>query len=163
VGLSLSQEIGYQRPQFSEDTWTWEIRPIIDKKVGRWYWAFNPAFEKSLHGENVNKGFEFSPNAKVSYDFTKKIAGGLEYYGAFGPVTEFDPYQQQQQQFFPSIDLNVSPKWEFNFGVGIGTTSSTDHIIVKAIVGRRFTWGSKASPADVNRGESTPPQEMQKN
>jgi len=163
VGLSLSQEIGYQRPQFSEDTWTWEIRPIIDKKVGRWYWAFNPAFEKSLHGENVNKGFEFSPNAKVSYDFTKKIAGGLEYYGAFGPVTEFDPYQQQQQQFFPSIDLNVSPKWEFNFGVGIGTTSSTDHIIVKAIVGRRFTWGSKASPADVNRGESTPPQEKQKN
>src|SRR6478672_6559833 len=27
VGVSLSQEIGYQRPQFSEDTWTWEIRP----------------------------------------------------------------------------------------------------------------------------------------
>jgi hypothetical protein len=157
VGLSLSQEIGYQRRQFSEDTWTWEIRPIIDKKMGRWYWAFNPAFDKSLHGENVHKGFEFSPNVKVSYDFTKKIAGGLEYYGAFGPATEFDSYQQQQQQFFPSIDLNVSPKWEFNFGVGIGVTSSTDHIIVKGIVGRRFTWGSKG------RQDTTTPDGKPKN
>src|SRR5271169_5127362 len=31
VGLSLSNEIGYQRRQFSTDTWTWEIRPIIDR------------------------------------------------------------------------------------------------------------------------------------
>src|SRR5213593_1660730 len=30
VGVSLSNEIGYQRRQFSSDTWTWEIRPIID-------------------------------------------------------------------------------------------------------------------------------------
>ena len=28
-------EIGYQRPNFSADTWTWEIRPIIDKKIGK--------------------------------------------------------------------------------------------------------------------------------
>src|SRR5580765_3696757 len=34
VGLSLSNEIGYQRRQFSVDTWTWEMRPIIDKQLG---------------------------------------------------------------------------------------------------------------------------------
>jgi hypothetical protein len=27
VGVSLSNEIGYQRAAFSADTWTWEIRP----------------------------------------------------------------------------------------------------------------------------------------
>lgn len=143
VGLSLSNEIGYQRPAFSPDTWTWEIRPIIDQKVGRWYWSFNPTFDRSFHGESVNKGVEFSPNFKFSYDFTKKIAGGLEYYGAFGPATEFNPAREQEQQFFPSIDLNVSPKWEINFGVGIGTTASTDHLIIKGILGRRFDWGRK--------------------
>src|SRR5262249_44167522 len=96
-------------------------------------------------------------NAKVSFDFTGKIAGGLEYYGALGPATEFDPFQQQEQQFFPSIDLNLSPKWEFNFGVGIGATSSTDHLIVKCIIGRRFTWGSKPHTTDPTRGDTTPP------
>jgi len=43
VGLSLSQEIGYQRSAYSPDTWTWEIRPIIDQHLGRWYWSFNPS------------------------------------------------------------------------------------------------------------------------
>jgi hypothetical protein len=37
VYVSLSQEFGYQRRKFSADTWTWEIRPIVDKKMGRWY------------------------------------------------------------------------------------------------------------------------------
>jgi hypothetical protein len=140
VGVSLSQEIGYQRRDFSPDTWTWEIRPIVDKKIGRWYLSFNPALDRSFHGESVHKGVEFSPNAKVSYDFTKRIAGGLEYYAAYGPITGFDPLRDQQQQFFPSIDLDLGPDWEFNFGVGVGTTASTDHLIVKCIVGRRFSW-----------------------
>jgi hypothetical protein len=145
VGLSLSNEVGYQRRKYSEDTWTWEMRPIIDKKAGRWYVAFNPAFDKSLHGDNVSKGFEFSPNAKVSYDFSKQISGGLEYYGSMGPATTFDPLAEQQQQFFPSVDLNISPDWEINFGVGWGVTRSTDHLIVKAIIGRRFSWKKQES------------------
>lgn len=140
VGVSISNEVGYQRAKFSEDTWTWEIRPIIDKKAGKWYFSFNPTFDKSLHGLNADQGFEFSPNAKISYDFTKVVSGGLEYYGALGPVGSFDPLADQQQQFFPSIDLNVSPDWELNFGVGWGATRSTDHLIFKAIVGRRFRW-----------------------
>jgi len=70
VGLSLSIEVGYQRPAFSTDTWTLEVRPIIDKQLGRWYLSFNPVFDRSLKGEGVKegRGFEFSPNAKVGYD-----------------------------------------------------------------------------------------------
>ncbi len=140
VGVSLSTEIGYQRAAFSPDTWTWEIRPIIDKKIGPWYLSFNPALDRSFHGPSVNQGVAFSPNVKVSYDFTKKIAGGLEYYAAYGSLSGFDPLRDQQQQFFPSIDIDFAPEWEFNFGVGVGTTHSTDHLIVKCIVGRRFSW-----------------------
>lgn len=138
IGLSISNEIGYQRRQFSTDTWTWEIRPIIDQKYGRWYWSINPTFDKSFHGLTKNEGYIFSPNFKFSYDFTPKIAGGLEYYGSVGPLTGIFPPREQQHQFFPAIDLNVSPKWEFNFGLGVGVTASTDHLIAKAIIGYRF-------------------------
>src|SRR5262249_40082210 len=48
VGVSLSMEFGYQQRQFSTDTWTWEMRPIVDQKISGWYWSFNPAVEKSL-------------------------------------------------------------------------------------------------------------------
>ncbi len=138
VGASLSLEFGYQRPLFSVDTWTLELRPIVDKKIDRWYMSFNPTLEFALVGQNAGTGPGFSPNAKVSYDVTKQVAAGLEYYGAFGPINDFDPFAQQQHQFFPAIDLNVSPKWEINFGVGVGVTRSTDHLIVKCILGRRF-------------------------
>ena len=140
VGVSISNEIGYQRRRFSPDSWTWEIRPIIDKKLGPWYLSFNPTIDKSLHGASVSQGFEFSPNVKISYDFTKVITGGLEYYGSLGPIGSFDPIAEQQQQIFPAIDLNVSPDWELNFGVGVGVTRSTDHLIIKAIIGRHFNW-----------------------
>lgn len=152
VGVSLSMEIGYARPQFSPDTWTWEIRPIVDRKLGRWYFAFNPALERSFHGPSVHQGLVFSPNAKFSYDITRKIAGGLEYYGSLGSITGFLPLRDQQQMFLPAIDLDVSPEWEFNFGVGIGATRSTDHLIVKCIIGRRFSWphgkGARLKPGE---------------
>ena len=147
VGVSLSQEFGYQRAAFSPDTWTWEIRPIIDKKIGPWYLSFNPTLERSFHGPGVNQGVEFSPNAKVSYDFTKKVALGLEYYAAYGSLSGFDPLRDQEQQFFPSIDIDFAPEWEFNFGVGVGATRSTDHLIVKCIIGRRFTWPHRTKTA----------------
>ena len=138
VGVSLSTEIGYQRPLFSEDTWTLEIRPIVDKQLGRWYLAVNPAFERSLAGLNTAQGFAFSPNAKISYELLKQADIGLEYYGGLGPVTGLNPLAEQQQQIFPAVDLNLSPRWEVNFGVGVGVTRSTDHLIVKTIIGYRF-------------------------
>jgi hypothetical protein len=138
VGVSLSQEIGYQRRQYSADTWTYELRPIVDKQIGRWYLAFNPAFDRSLHGPSASQGFVFSPNVKISYDFTPKVTGGIEYYGSLGPATDFLPAPQQEQQIFPTIDLNVSPRWEINMGVGVGVTRATDHLIAKTIIGYRF-------------------------
>jgi len=138
VGVSLSTEFGYQRPIFSADTWTWEIRPIVDKQWKAWYLAFNPALERSWHGPGVREGVVFSPDFKGAYSVTRKLSAGLEYYGSLGPITGFDPVYLQQHQIVPTIDYDFGPNWEFNFGVGVGVTRSTDHLLVKMIIGRRF-------------------------
>jgi hypothetical protein len=143
VGVSLSLELGYQRAIFSADTWTLEIRPIIDKQLGPWYLAFNPAFDRSFHGPGVSQGLDFEPGLKVAYSFNKKIAGGFEYYAVNGRIGSFDPIGQQQQQIIPAIDLDLSPDWEFNFGVGVGVTHGTDHLLIKMILGRRFDFFGK--------------------
>jgi len=141
VGLSLSAEVGYQRRAFSTDTWTLELRPIIDKQWKSWYGSINPVLDRAIKGESTGSGFEFSPAAKVSYTVAPKAAVGLEYYGALGSVTHFNRAHDQQHQLFPVIDLDLGPKWEFNFGVGLGLTPSTDRLIVKMILGYRFDWG----------------------
>jgi len=38
----------WQSRRYSPDTWTWEIRPIVDKQLGRWYLSFNPTFDRSF-------------------------------------------------------------------------------------------------------------------
>ena len=141
VGVGFSSEFGYARRQFSEDTWTTELRPIVDKKFGRFYAAYNPVFERSLHGENYDRGFFFSNDAKVSYELTEKVRAGLEYYGSLGPITGIYATRDQEHMFIPVVDLEPSHAWEVNFGVGIGATHATNHLIMKAIVARRFDFG----------------------
>jgi len=161
VGASLSMEIGYQRAVYSPDTWTWEIRPIVDKTLGRWYLAFNPALERSWHGPGVHDGLAFTPGVKVGYDFTKVVNAGVEYYADYGRLWHWEGLHDQQQQIFVVTDLNVSPKWEINFGVGVGPTAGTDHLLIKGILGRRFNWGHNRAPE--HKAGTTRPQEQPKN
>jgi hypothetical protein len=138
VGLSLSTEIGYQRPNFDGDTWTMELRPIIDKKIRKFYTSFNPTVDRSFHGPSKRQGWGFSPNVKFAYDVLKHAAFGLEYYGSYGPWSDWNTFRDTEQLFVPAVDIDFGPRWEFNFGVGVGVTPATDHLIVKAIVGYRF-------------------------
>lgn len=145
VGLSLSQEIGYQRRAFAAATSTWEVRPIVDQKIGRFYWTVNPALERTIKGLGSREGFEFAPNAMATYDVTKRISAGLEYYGGFGPLHDLQPWRAGAQQLFPAINIDFGPDWEFNAAVGVGVTDSADRLLMKVIVGRRF--GLKHSAA----------------
>lgn len=159
IGASLSMEVGYQRAVYSPDTWTWEIRPIVDKTFGRWYVAINPALERTWHGPDVGHGLSFIPGVKVGYDITKKVNAGIEYYADYGRLWHWSDLHDQQQQIFAVTDLNVSPKWEINLGVGLGPTAATDHLIVKGILGRRFDWGHHPVPehkAGTDRPQTAP-------
>jgi hypothetical protein len=138
VGVSLSMEFGFQKAAFDPNTSSLEIRPIIDKKWNKLYLSLNPTLDKSFKGPDQNKGLIFSPNVKGSYDVTKVVALGLEYYGNTGPFFHYYPIHQQDHQLFLATDLNFSPDWEFNAGPGYGFTSNADKFIIKMIIGRRF-------------------------
>jgi hypothetical protein len=138
VGVSISTEFGFQKSAFSANTSTLEIRPIIDKKFNKLYVSLNPTLEKSFAGPDEGRGFTFSPNVKGSYDVTKVVALGLEYYGSTGPFFHYDAFKQQDHQVFVATDLNFDPQWEFNAGFGRGFTQQADKAIIKMIIGRRF-------------------------
>jgi hypothetical protein len=138
VGLSLSQEIGYSRPAFSQDTWTWEVRPIIDQTIGRLYWAVNPVLGFVMSGPNKGGSPEFSPQAQVGFDVTSRVNLALEYYGTTGTLAKSEPFNQTQQYLFPALNIDFGPEWEFNIGTGIPLTSITDRVVLKMIMGRRL-------------------------
>ncbi len=45
-----------------------------------------------------------------------------------GPVPGFDKFREQQHQIFLVVDLDLGPRWELNFGAGVGLTPSTDRL-----------------------------------
>ena len=92
-----------------------------------------------MHGPDVDQGLGFAPSANISHDFTRVVSATVEWYADYGAISNIAPIHDQQQQVFRVTDLNVSPLWEIN--IGIGATGSTDHLIVKAILGRRFDLG----------------------
>ncbi|HEV2390743.1 MAG TPA: hypothetical protein VG146_00125 [Verrucomicrobiae bacterium] len=42
---------------------------------------------------------------------------GIEYYSSLGEVGGFGPWDEQQHQIFPTLDLNLAPDLAFNFGL----------------------------------------------
>ena len=142
-GLSLSADIGYQKLTYSEDDWSIELSPIIDKNFGKFYISFNPSFDKALRGLNTDEGFSFFPSVKCNYEFFKDIGLGFEYYGSFGPLTNIYQTSEQNNQLFLAIDINVFKDWELNAGYGFGFNQPEDKSIFKVILGREIHWKKK--------------------
>ena len=110
VGVSLSTEIGYQRPIFSADTWTWEIRPIVDKQWKSWYVAFNPALERSFHGPSVSQGVTFSPNFKVAYSRdAKSSARAWNTMARSGRSPALTRCTSRSNRSFPRLTMTSAP------------------------------------------------------
>lgn len=137
VGLSLSQEIGWAKEEFSADTWTYELRPIIDKEMGRWYVSLNPVLGKSLRGPNSSQPFEFTPNVDLGFDVTPKLNIAAEYYGASGSIKRLEPLADQEHLLFAAVNYDFGPQWEFNLAYGSALTGAGDKHVLKMILGRR--------------------------
>jgi hypothetical protein len=142
VGVSLSTEFGYQQRQYSSDTWNIEVRPIIDKQAGNFYFSFNPTFGISLKPDSNDHTPGFEPNLKASY-IINKVAVGLEYYGDVGLIDDIPKVSEQSHALFFVADLYLDPRWEVNIGPGFGLTNNTDGFLFKILIGRRINWQGK--------------------
>lgn len=145
VGASISFEGGFVKEGYDPDSWTLEVRPIIDKQWGPVYVAFNPVVDFTFKGADAGKAPVFAPDFKFSYQVGKVWAYGVEYYGSLGPFSRFSPVSEQQHQLAICVDADFDPRWEFNAGYVFGLTPSVDQSIFKFIIGRRFGGGKHSS------------------
>ncbi len=127
--LGISQEVGYARAGFAEDLWGYELSPIIGKHFGAVSLVLNPAVERGF-GQDRNHEIELEPRARVSYELGDDGAVSLEYYGAVGPPTAFEPAYEQHHQIFATVQAEVARRWEIGFGAGRGLTRETDRTVL---------------------------------
>ena len=121
----------HQTPQFDDADIELELRPILEKDIGRVSLIANPIFEKVLKGVGVHEGWEFGYSAAAYYRWMRYLSPGVEFYGGAGLIDNTDPLAQQQHYIFPVIWGELPHGIEYNLGPGFGLTRGSDHVIVK--------------------------------
>jgi hypothetical protein len=135
VDVGLTQEIGYARPGFAENRWTYELSPMIGKTWGALGLTFNPVLERSL---TATHEVEFEPKGKVGFAFGDEGSLSLEYYSTLGPTSGFDPRSQQKHQLFVALEKELFSNFELAGSVGRGLTSSSDRLVIATRVEYRI-------------------------
>jgi hypothetical protein len=132
IGVSLSVEIGFPKKVFEENGTTLEIRPILEKKFGRFQLDFNPVVGTALSGPGKGE-WDFEPGARLAYEASKALDLSVEYYGAIpfsgGPSVH---------QIFPGGDIHFSEDVVLNLGVGWGLTDAGNQLVWKMRLGVAF-------------------------
>ena len=133
IDLGWYVELEWHRiHQFDGNQLEIEIKPIIEKDIGRCEIDLNPKFEKAIFvGPNKNRGFEFGYSAGVYYNWIRTISPGLEFYGGIGLIDDNDPLNRQQHYVFPVIRGELPGDLEYSLGPGIGLTRGSDQVITK--------------------------------
>ncbi len=133
VDLGWYAELEWHRtPQFDDNQLELDLRPIIEKDIGRFEMDLNPKFEKAIFvGPNKNKGFEFGYVGGLYYNYRRWMSPGLEFYGGIGLIDGVDPTEAQQHYIFPVIRGEFYGGLGYNFGPGIGLTRGSDQVILK--------------------------------
>jgi hypothetical protein len=146
VDLGLVTEFSFQTTVYEANSRRVEIRPILEKKFGRFQVDLNPVFERALHGPGVHDGWGFEPAARFAYELNKRFSPSLEYYSSDGPFPDLLPVEQQVHQLFPGGDLKLTKRLEWSFGVGAGLTSASPRLVYKSRF--EFSFGRKSEEAE---------------
>jgi hypothetical protein len=144
VDISISGEVGFPRENYDENSVTLEVRPIIEKKFGRFQLDFNPVIGRALQGPGTKEGWDFEPGVRFGYEMNKRLDLSLEYYGAIGPVSRPLPGNEQVHQFYPGGDLMLTENIVWNFGIGVGVTPVGNRLVYKSRIGILF--GTRKQP-----------------
>jgi hypothetical protein len=141
LNLGLVAEFSFNKTTYEENTRGLEIRPIIEKHIGRLQLDGNPVFGRALRGPGTSEGWVFEPAGRVAWQTSRWFTPSLEYYSSLGPVRNVLPLHDQIHQIFPGGDLRIGDHLLWSFGVGFGATGTGSRLIVKSRF--EFAFGGK--------------------
>ena len=136
-GIGVTQEVGYARPGFAEDRWTYELSPMVSASWGSLDFVVNPAFERALDATESHS-IEFEPRGKIARNFGDEGSIAVEYYSSLGPVTAFEPRSEQNHQLFATLEKELHERWEFAVSYGHGLTDASDRSVIATRVEYKF-------------------------
>jgi hypothetical protein len=121
-----------------EEPSTAELRLILMKDAGDFRLTFNPAIEKALSGDELDNGLEANFYGGFYWRRHYLAQPGLEYFGRFGEINDFQDQNYQPHQFFAVVDVRFLEGFILNLGLGYGINLGSDDWVAKFGVSYEF-------------------------
>ena len=131
VDLGLAAELEFSPGAYDETTAGLEIRPILEKRIGRLQLQLNPVIERALTTTSGEAEWELEPSGRIGVTVSKRVALSIEYYGKTG-LFGAAPGGEPVHQFYPGLDLHLGDDIELNLGLGFGTTAAANRLVLKS-------------------------------
>jgi hypothetical protein len=132
VKLGLVTEFSFQNTTYEENSRRVEIRPIVEKAIGRFELTGNPVFERALRGPAQRAGWFFEPAGRIGWERFERLTPSLEYYSSLGPLRDLPPAHDQFHQILPGGDLKLGERFTWSLGLGVGVTSTGSRLVWKS-------------------------------
>ena len=116
-------EAGSIKPVGEERAFVVEAFPILGYRAGRVHLIANPGVEYSSEGED--KGWGFSPKAKLSWRLDDRQAVGLEYHVEAGKIGDFAPRSRRSETAYLTWDGKIA-RQGLSLALGHGATHGSD-------------------------------------
>jgi hypothetical protein len=136
--ISLSTEVGFPNAAYESSRTTLEVRPVVERGFGKWTVDVNPTVGRVLRGPGSNEGWDLEPGARLGYAVTPKVDLSIEYYGAYGAVSDILPAKEQVHLIFPGADIAIGENRVLNFGIGANLTDEGTRAMLKMRYGWMF-------------------------
>jgi hypothetical protein len=121
-------EAGSIKPIGEERAWVLEAFPILGYRAGRFHFIANPGVEYSSEGED--RGWGFSPKAKLSYRLNDRHALGVEYHVDAGKIGDFAPRSRRSEMAYLTWDARIHGQ-QLGVALGHGATQGSDRWAVR--------------------------------
>jgi hypothetical protein len=121
-------EAGSIKPVGEERALVLEAFPILGYRAGRFHLIANPGVEYSSEGDD--RGWGFSPKAKLSWRLNDRHALGLEYHVEAGKIGDFAPRSKRSELAYLTWDARIRGQ-QLNVALGRGTTHASDRWAIR--------------------------------
>jgi len=129
-------EIGRVSNRYDVNPWNAELKGIAGYVRGPWKVVGNANLDWTVSGPDRQKP-TLNLSAKVAYAVARDLSLGFETYNDIGNTHDFGRFGAQTQGLYVVADTSLHG-WDLNLGIGRGLTGSTDHWVIKAVVGVPF-------------------------
>jgi len=107
----------------------------VDREFSRWQIAFNPVFERALHGPGTAHSWNFKPAALIRWK-RRRFSPSVEYYGEIESITVRPHAHPEVHQLFLGGDWKLGPVFSLNSETGFDLAGRGPGVVLKS----RLEW-----------------------